>query len=81
MESCTDTTSRSRSGAVLADAPQGQTTYVDGDVRITDDIINNEGAAWRDPSEIGQLTTIARGNLSPDQIYRTGSLSTKPVNF
>ena len=43
------------------------TVYVNGDVHITSDIINNQGAVWRDPSEIGYLTIIAHGNIYIDK--------------
>ena len=46
------------------------TIYVDGDVYITDDIINNDANTpkWYNPSQIGYLSIIARGdiNIAPD---------------
>ena len=44
------------------------TIYVNGDVYIADNIENNQNATWFDPSEIGYLTIIARGdiNIAPE---------------
>ena len=42
------------------------TIYVDDDVYITDDIINNDAHTpkWYDPSQIGYLSIIARGDIN-----------------
>ena len=44
------------------------TIYVEGDVYITSNIINDSTGRWHDPSEIGYITIIARGdiNIAPD---------------
>ena len=39
------------------------TLYVEGDVLITEDIVNNTGRRWYDPSEIGYLSIIVQGNI------------------
>ena len=41
------------------------TLYVEGDVYIKEDLINN-GGRWHDPSEIGYLSIIAKGNIYID---------------
>ena len=42
------------------------TIYVDGDVYITDDIINNDANTpkWYNPSQIGYLSIIVRGDIN-----------------
>ena len=41
------------------------TLYVEGDVYIKEDIVNN-GGHWHDPSEIGYLSIIVKGNIYID---------------
>ena len=37
--------------------------YVEGDVLISEDIIQTPAARWHDPAEIGILTIIVKGNI------------------
>ena len=42
------------------------TIYVDGNIYITDDIINNENYIFTHPSQLGYLILVARGNIYID---------------